>query len=119
MTGSNSRVRLNATHGNGYSEPADDFGIGIIGSATDNVVEENVVIGNTNGILLGAGSRQTLVRENTVVGNPAIQVGNTRPQAQAVDILNLAPANQTTFERNVCVTSVNAPCPVLTPRPQD
>jgi hypothetical protein len=46
-----------------------------------------------------------------VIGNPAIQIGSTRLQAQAVDILNLAPAGQTTFERNTCVTTVNAECP--------
>lgn len=84
----------------------------MIGTATGNVIEQNLVSGNTNGILLGSGARETLVRANTVVGNPAIQVGSTRPNVQAVDILNLAPTGQTTFERNVCVTSVNAPCPV-------
>ncbi|MGH9174309.1 MAG: hypothetical protein ACRD1H_08120 [Vicinamibacterales bacterium] len=90
----------------------------MIGSASGNVIELNVVSGNTNGILLGAGSRETLIRSNTVVGNPAIQVGNTRPDARAVDILNLAPDGQTTFERNVCVTSVNAPCPVTSGKHQ-
>ncbi len=85
----------------------------MIGSATGTFIDQNTVTGNTNGILLGAGSRETKVRGNTVVGNPAIQVGSTRPDLRAVDILNLAPSGQTTFERNVCVTSVNAPCPVI------
>jgi hypothetical protein len=71
------------------------------------------VTGNTNGIVVGPMTRETLVRANTVVGNPPIQVGNTRPDLQAVDIMNSAPAGQTTFDRNVCVTSVNAPCPSL------
>ncbi len=54
-----------------------------------------------------------------MVGNPPIQVGNTRPEVRAVDILNLAPDGQTTFENNVCVTSVGAPCPVIWTRPQN
>jgi nitrous oxidase accessory protein NosD len=118
VAGHNSRVRLNATHGNGYSEPADDFGIGVIGTASGNVIDVNNVTGNTNGILVGATTRQTMVRENVVVGNPGIQVANSNPNARAVDILNLSAAGQTTFERNTCVTSVNAPCPAILRAPQ-
>ena len=62
-----------------------------------------------------AGARATVVRENTVVGNPPIQTANTRPDLRALDIVNLAPAGETTFERNVCVSALNAPCPVITP----
>ncbi len=85
----------------------------MVGTATGNLIDENTVSGNTNGIFLGAGARETLVRKNTVIGNPAIQVGSTRPGVRAVDILNLAPAGETTFERNVCLTAVNAPCPAI------
>jgi hypothetical protein len=46
-------------------------------------------------------------------------VGNARPEAQAVDILNLSPSGQTTFERNVCATSVGAPCPVIWTPPRN
>jgi len=83
------------------------------------VIEENTVTANTTGIFVGAGARSTLIRSNTVVGNPAIQAGSG--VSQAVDILNLTPAGQTTFERNVCITASNAPCSVATggrPRPQ-
>jgi parallel beta-helix repeat protein len=118
VLGHNSRVRLNAAQGNGYSEPPDDFGIGLVGAASGNVIEENTVSGNTNGIYIGAGVTNNVVRSNIVVGNPAIQSGNTRPTVQAVDILNLAPAAQTTFERNVCITSVNAPCATSLRPPQ-
>lgn len=73
---------------------------------------------NTNGIYVEPGTSNNVVRDNVVVGNPAIQTANARPGVQSVDILNLSPAGQTTFERNVCVTSVNAPCPALAaPRP--
>ena len=60
-----------------------------------------------------AGARGTVVRENTVVGNPPIQTANTRPDVRALDIVNLAPTGETTFERNTCLSAVNAPCPVV------
>lgn len=61
-----------------------------------------------------AGARATVVRENTVVGNPPIQTSNTRPDVRGLDIVNLAPTGATTFERNLCLSAVNAPCPALT-----
>lgn len=82
------------------------------------MIEENNIGGNTNGIVIGAGARDNLIRNNVVVGNPAVQISNTRPTVQAADILNLAPASATTFDRNVCVTSVNAPCPAIARSPQ-
>jgi parallel beta-helix repeat protein len=82
------------------------------------VVDANIVTGNTNGIFVASGARSTTVRENTVLGNPPIQIANTRPDVRALDIVNLAPDGQTTFERNVCISAVNAPCPAITaPRP--
>jgi parallel beta-helix repeat protein len=118
VIGHNSRVRLNSAQGNGYSEPADDFGIGLIGTPSGNLIEHNSVNGNTNGIYIAAGAVDNVVRENTVVGNPGIQSANTNPASRALDIVNLSPQGQTKFESNVCVTSLNAPCPAVMPRPQ-
>ena len=115
MVGHNSRVRLNTAQGNGYSEPADDFGIGVIGNASGNVVELNSVTGNTNGIYIGAAVGENIIRNNTAVGNPPIQVGNTRPEARALDIVNLSPPNRTLFDRNKCLTGLAAPCPAINP----
>ena len=72
--------------------------------------------GNTNGIYIAAGARDNLIRENVAIGNPAIQSAST-PGAQAFDILNLAPAGQTQFDRNFCVTAQNAPCPAVGTHP--
>jgi parallel beta-helix repeat protein len=91
----------------------------VIGAASGTLIDQNVVTGNTNGIYITAGTRGTLVRQNMAVGNPGIQVANLKPEARAVDILNLAPEGQTTFERNTCLTSVSAPCaPVPGTTPQ-
>jgi parallel beta-helix repeat protein len=118
VAGHNSRVRLNETYGNGFTEPNDDFGIGLTLNASGNVIEGNIVGGNTNGIVIPAGSRQTIVRDNIVVGNAPVQVAVTWPDVPAVDLLNLAPAGEATFERNVCLTAVNAPCAAFArPRP--
>jgi parallel beta-helix repeat protein len=116
VIGHNSRVRLNEAHANGYAEPADDFGIGLVGTPSNNVIEQNNVSGNTNGIYIAAGAVDNVVRENVVLGNPAIQ--SARPNVQTVDILNLAPEGRTRFERNVCVTSMNAPCPTASRPPK-
>jgi parallel beta-helix repeat protein len=115
VVGHNSRVRLNTSHSNGYSDPPDDFGIGLVGAATGNVVEENLVTGNTNGIYIAAAVGKNVVRANTVVGNPPIQVATTSPSVRALDIVNLAPATQTEFDRNRCLTALNAPCPAVAP----
>jgi parallel beta-helix repeat protein len=89
----------------------------VIGTGSGNVIDENSVTGNTQGIFIGPGARETILRSNIVIGNPAIQVGSTHRDVRTADIVNMAPAGQTTFERNVCVTGVNAPCPIVT-RPQ-
>ena len=66
-----------------------------------------------------AGARATMVRENTVIGNPPIQTSNTRPDLRGLDIVNLAPTGETTFQRNICLSAQNAPCPTTTvPPPQ-
>ena len=72
--------------------------------------------GNTNGIYIAPGVGSNTIRENTAMGNPGIQVSTTRPEIRALDIVNLAPAEQTTFQRNRCLTAQNAPCPAIAPR---
>jgi parallel beta-helix repeat protein len=116
MVGHNSRVRLNNSYGNGYVDPPDDFGIGLIGTASGNVIEQNIISGNTNGIYIAAPVGKNLVRDNTVVGNTGIQVSNSRPEIRALDIVNLAPATQIEFDGNQCLTALNAPCPAIAPR---
>ena len=80
------------------------------------MIEENTITGNTNGIYIAAAAgADNVIRENVAIGNPGIQTAATRPTAQAVDILNLAPDGRVAFERNACITSVNAPCAPVRP----
>ena len=88
----------------------------MIDGGHDNYIDENTISGNTNGLYITAGAVNTVVRNNVIVGNPAIQVGNAQPEARALDIVNLAAPGETKFERNVCLTAVNAPCPVVVRR---
>ena len=114
--GSDNRIRWNETGGNGYADPADDHGIGIL-AGNNNVIEANTAIGNTNGIILLPRSTNTLVTGNVVVGNPPIQVSVSLPTSTGFDILNLSAPGTSTFDRNLCITAVAAPCPDLSTLP--
>jgi parallel beta-helix repeat protein len=93
-----------------------NFGIGLEGTGTnDNVVEENTVFGNSNGLYLTATVQGNIIRRNIFLGNPAVQVSVDNPSGSGVDIKNLADAGANTFEGNICVSSVNAPCPSVGP----
>lgn len=81
------------------------------------MIEDNTVVGNSNGIFLAAGVLGNVIRRNLVVGNPAVQVDLDHPDASGVDIKNLADDGANTFRGNICLTSVNAPCPAVQRQP--
>jgi parallel beta-helix repeat protein len=83
----------------------------VAAGSNDNVIEDNKVTGNTNGIVLVAGTTGNVVRRNIVVANPPVQVSVTFPQADGVDIRNGATPGTNTIEDNICLTAVNAACP--------
>src|SRR5262249_33170900 len=114
----NNRVRRNEVSGNGYvlgSTAAsfnNDFGINIGG--TENLIEENTAVGNTNGIRLPRPAHENVVRRNIVTGNPPIQVSVSFGAFGGADIRDLSPAtvDRNTFEDNLCLTSnVSGLCP--------
>lgn len=119
---SRNRLRGNRLTGNGYAAQGSNFGIGLV-TATDtaNVIEDNTATGNTNGLFIAAGVQGNVFRRNLIVGNPPVQVDVDHPantwttlQLQGLDIKSLADESANTFENNVCLTSINAPCPALT-----
>jgi parallel beta-helix repeat protein len=75
------------------------------------VVEENTAMGNTNGIIVFPAATNTRIRGNVVIGNPAIQVSTGVSGSAGVDIWILSAPGATTFDKNLCLTSINAPCP--------
>jgi parallel beta-helix repeat protein len=93
---------------------ANNFGIGLVAANdTGNVIEDNTVVGNTNGIFLAAGVQGNVIRRNLVVGNPPVQEAVDHTSTIGVDIKNMADDGANTFRGNVCLTSVNAPCPAV------
>ena len=103
--------------GNGYATgPAINFGIGIV-SGNNNLVEGNTAVGNTNGIVVFPAATNSKISGNVVVGNPPVQQSNSLPAGAGVDIWDQSARGATVFDRNVCVTAINAPCPDLSTSP--
>ena len=78
-------------------------------------MEDNTVVGNTTGIYLVAGTEGNIIRRNFVTGNPPVQVAVSIPSSTGVDIRNQAAAGANSFVGNICLTSINAPCPSVGP----
>src|SRR5262249_7107063 len=65
---------------------------------------------------LFAGAAGNILRKNFIMGNPGVEASVDHPSATSgFDIRNLATVGANTFQANVCLTSVNAPCPASTP----
>jgi hypothetical protein len=121
---SRNRIRRNEFNGNGSVAPGapgpppgvpNDFGVGLVGPSLDNVIEENGIGGNVNGILITPAAAGNLIRRNVIAGNPPVQLSVTFGPATGADIRDAAPAGANTFEENLCITylgpAVPPPCP--------
>jgi parallel beta-helix repeat protein len=108
------RIHRNEFSGNGSVAPSNnDFGVGLVGTSTENLIEENGIGGNTNGILIQANSSGNTIRRNIIAGNPPIQISAAFGAAVGFDIMNLAPAGANTLQENLCLTYSGAgptPC---------
>ena len=94
-----------------------DFGIGLIGASSGNVIEFNNVTGNTNGILIQSTASGNTIRENVSAGNPPSQVSRLYGSI-GFDIKDEAATNgaRNTFTRNWCISYSGpgpSPCPNL------
>lgn len=115
------RIRWNHYHGNGSVATGapgglpNDFGIGLVGSSRNNLVEDNDIGGNINGVLIVASAVGNTIARNIIAGNPPVQVSVTAGTPVGVDIRDASPANSNTFVDNHCVTyegtAAPAPCP--------
>jgi len=129
INSNNNRIAENVFGGNGSPCAAalcaaaptilsnNDFGVGLIGSSSSNLIEHNTISGNSNGILIQAGASGNTMRQNTVVGNPPSQVSRTYGPI-GFDIKDEAAANgaRNIFDRNWCVIYSGpgpSPCPGL------
>lgn len=64
---------------------------------------------------MALGVQGNIIRRNLVVGNPPLQVAVDHSPSSGVDIKNGAAAGTNTFADNICLSGVNAPCPVIAP----
>jgi parallel beta-helix repeat protein len=95
---------------------SNNFGIGLVGTSKNNLIEENSIGGNLNGIYIGSATQGgNVIRRNICAGNPPVQVSKTFGPSVGADIQEVSTPGGNTFEENVCVTYVGrtapAPCP--------
>ena len=123
---------MNECTGNGSAFPggpplpagvSNDFGIGLVGTSKDNLIEENKIGGNLNGVYIGSATQGgNIIRGNIITGNPPVQVSETFGASVGADIQEVSLLGGNTFEENLCLTyagpTVPAPCPNLS-RPDD
>jgi parallel beta-helix repeat protein len=116
---------LNTYNGNGSatskSSPdapnSNNFGIGLVGTSKDNLIERNKIGGNLNGIYI-ASPAGNVIRRNTIVGNPPVEVSHTFGDDIGKDIQDVSPVGtNNVFEGNDCLTyagtSAPPPCPSI------
>ena len=92
-----------------------DFGIGLIGTSSGNLIEGNNITGNSNGILITAPASGNTIRGNIAAGNPPSQVSRTYGPV-GFDIKDEAMMNgaRNTIDRNWCISYAGpgpSPCP--------
>jgi hypothetical protein len=115
---------LNVYSGNGSatstlpSGASNNFGVGLVGTSKDNVVEKNKIGGNLNGVLITSTTQGgNVIRRNIIAGNPPAQVSLTFGASIGADIQDLSAPGTNTFEDNRCLTysgsMVPAPCPSI------
>lgn len=118
----NNRFRRNESAGNGAIDPGttprgplpNDFGISLLGTSSNNVIEENGVGGNINGLFLAALTTGNLIRRNVFAGNPPVQLSPTIVTTVGADIRDFSAPGANIFEENLCIAyegpSVPPPC---------
>jgi hypothetical protein len=116
---------LNKYYGNGLASSKDspsstnsnNFGVGLIFTSNGNLVEENNVGGNVNGVYIDSnGDVGNVIRRNIIAGNPPGQVSSDYGVSVGADIQDMSTPGTNTFEDNRCLTysgSGPSPCPNL------
>jgi hypothetical protein len=85
-----------------------------------NVVEDNQIAGNVNGVYLGGGGQVSgnTIRHNIIAGNPPAHVVSTFGRAIGADIQDFSLAGANSFVENYCLSYAGvgpSPCPHLKP----
>jgi hypothetical protein len=126
---------LNTFYGNGAatskaspSTPnSNNFGLGLLGVSQYNLVENNKMAGNMNGVYLGGGGNVigNTIRHNVILGNPSAEALREFGVSIGADIQDKAAGGANIFEDNSCLTYAgsldpeHAPCPSVSERDND
>jgi hypothetical protein len=116
---------LNTFYGNGSatskSSPSapngNNFGLGLFAASQHNLIENNKIGGNINGLYLGGGGNVigNAIRRNIIAGNPPVQVSKDFGASIGADIQDFSTPGTNTFEDNRCLTYAGSaqpsPCP--------
>jgi len=96
---------------------SNNFGVGLVGTSKNNLIEKNQIGGNLNGVFIASTTQGgNLLRRNTIAGNPPAQVSATFGASIGADIQDQSAPGANTFEDNRCLTYAGAgpsPCPNL------
>jgi hypothetical protein len=113
---SRNTIRRSEVAGNGTTDPGaptaprgNDFGIGLVAASHRNLIEENGVGGNLNGLAIfpagGATPTNNLIKRNVIAGNPPTEVADKAGPDAGSDIRDFAGASANNrFEDNLCIT---------------
>lgn len=114
---------MNVYSGNGSalstlpSGVSNNFGVGLVGTSKDNLIEKNKIGGNLNGVFIASTTQGgNVLRRNIIAGNPPVQVSATFGASIGADIQDQSAPGANTFEDNWCLTYAGAappPCPNL------
>jgi parallel beta-helix repeat protein len=111
---------LNTYSGNGSplslsKGASNNFGVGLVGTSKDNLVERNKIGGNLNGVYIASSTQGgNVIRRNVIAGNPPAQISMEFGAGIGADIRDLSTPGANTFEDNRCLTYLGAgpsPCP--------
>ena len=120
---------MNTYSGNGSalstlpSGVSNNFGVGLVGTSKDNLIEKNKIGGNLNGVFIGPTTQGgNVIRRNIIAGNPPVQVSKEFGPSIGADIQDLSAPGTNTFDDNRCLTYAGskepAPCPSIS-KPDD
>ena len=114
---------MNVYSGNGSalstlpSGASNNFGVGLVGTSKNNLIEKNKIGGNLNGVFIASTTEGgNVLRRNIIAGNPPAQVSATFGTSIGADIQDQSAPGSNTFEDNWCLTYAGAgppPCPNL------
>jgi hypothetical protein len=123
-------VRRSEVAGNGGGDPGaptapfpNDFGIGLVGDSDFNLIEENGVGGNINGLALfplagGLIPQNNLIKRNVFAGNPPTMVYEEVGPAGGSDVRDfVGAAGNNRFELNLCLTYLGPSANPIAPDP--